>query len=49
MNLKDNTATATLKVNRTLYDIKYGSASFFDDLKDRAINDEFDLNVSLKY
>lgn len=49
MNLNDNTLTATLKVDRTKYDIKYGSASFFDDLKDRAINDEFDLNISLKY
>jgi polyisoprenoid-binding protein YceI len=49
MTVKNNTATATLKVNRTLYDIKYGSASFFDGLKDKAINDEFDLNVSLKY
>lgn len=49
MNLKNNMAMANLKVDRTKYDIKYGSASFFDDLKDRAINDEFDLNIALKY
>lgn len=45
----NNTASADLKVNRAKYDIKYGSASFFDDLKDKAIYDEFDLNVNLKF
>lgn len=45
----DNKATAYLNVDRTKYDIKYGSASFFDGLKDKAINDMFDLNVTLKY
>jgi polyisoprenoid-binding protein YceI len=49
MNIADNTAVATLKVDRTKYDIKYGSASFFDGLKDKAIYDEFDLNVTLKF
>ncbi|MEZ4802109.1 MAG: YceI family protein [Gelidibacter sp.] len=50
MMVKDNnTATANLKVDRTKYDIKYGSASFFDGLKDKAIYDEFDLNVNLKF
>ena len=42
-------AVANLKVDRTKYDIKYGSASFFDNLKDRAIYDEFDLMVNLKF
>ncbi|TCI92684.1 YceI family protein [Tenacibaculum sp. M341] len=41
-------ATANLKVDRTKYDIKYGSASFFDGLKDKAIYDEFDLVVDLQ-
>ncbi|MCK8480172.1 YceI family protein [Psychroserpens algicola] len=49
MTIADNTATASLKVDRTKYDIKYGSASFFDGLKDKAIYDEFDLNVKLKF
>lgn len=49
MTVTDDTATATLKVDRTKYDIKYGSASFFDGLKDKAIYDEFDLNVTLKF
>ncbi|MEO6348409.1 MAG: YceI family protein [Aquaticitalea sp.] len=45
----NNSATADLKVDRTKYEIKYGSASFFDGLKDKAIYDEFDLNVNLKF
>jgi len=42
-------ATATLKVDRTAYDVKYGSASFFDGLKDKAIYDEFDLVADLVF
>ncbi len=42
-------ATATLKVDRTVYDVKYGSGSFFDNLGDKAIYDEFDLVVDLEF
>lgn len=50
MVVKDNnTATANLKVDRTKYEIKYKSASFFDGLKDAAIYDDFDLVVNLKF
>lgn len=42
-------ATASLKVDRTKYDVRYGSASFFDDLKDKAIYDEFDLVTDLQF
>ena len=38
---------ATIKVNRTKFDIKYGSASFFESIGDKAINDEFDLTISV--
>ncbi|TPN84626.1 YceI family protein [Aquimarina algicola] len=48
LNIKGNTASTTLKVDRTKYDIKYGSGSFFDNLGDKAINDEFELAVNLK-
>ncbi|AWX45439.1 UPF0312 protein [Flagellimonas maritima] len=41
-------ATATLKVDRTNYDVKYGSGSFFDNLGDKTIYDEFDLVVDLQ-
>lgn len=44
-----NTATATLNVDRTKYDIKYGSGSFFSDLGDKTINDEFELKVNLAW
>ena len=36
-----------MTVNRTKYDIKYGSASFFDGIGDKAINDDFELDVNL--
>ena len=42
-----NTATTTFKVDRTKFGIRYGSASFFDNLKDKAINDNFELTVNL--
>ncbi|OUR99309.1 lipid-binding protein [Flavobacteriales bacterium 33_180_T64] len=49
MNVTESIATANFKIDRTKYDIKYGSSSFFDNLKDKAISDEFDLNVILKF
>ncbi|MBS7566038.1 YceI family protein [Mucilaginibacter sp. Bleaf8] len=45
-----NTITVTaneVKVNRTKYDIKYGSKSFFESIGDKAIDDDFLLNINL--
>ena len=42
-------ATATMKVDRAKYDIKYGSGSFFDNLGNKTIYDEFDLVVDLEF
>ena len=42
-------ANASLKVDRTKFDVRYGSTSFFDGLKDKAIYDEFDLVVDLEF
>lgn len=42
-------ATATMKVDRAEYDVRYGSGSFFDDLGDKTIYDEFDLVVDLEF
>ena len=42
------TAEATIKVDRTKYGIRYGSGSFFDNLGDKAISDEFTLTVKLE-
>ncbi|RTL12290.1 MAG: YceI family protein [Flavobacteriaceae bacterium] len=44
-----NSASTTLKVDRTKYDIKYGSGSFFSDLGDKTIYDDFDLTVKLAF
>ncbi len=45
--LDGNTATAKTEVDRSLYDIQYGSGSFFDNLGDKTIYDEFDIEVNL--
>jgi len=47
VSMFENKATATVKIDRTKYDIKYGSGSFFDNLGDKAIYDDFDLVVDL--
>jgi len=47
MDAKTFVTVAKIMVNRTKYDIKYGSASFFEGIGDKAINDEFELNVNL--
>ena len=41
-------ATADIKIDRTDFDVRYGSGSFFDNLGDKTIYDEFDLTVNLK-
>ena len=40
-------ATADIKLDRTDFDVRYGSGSFFDNLGDKTIYDEFDLGVKL--
>lgn len=47
--VKGKTATANLKIDRTKYDIKYGSGSYFDDLGDKTIYDMFELKVDLVF
>ncbi|MEX0287584.1 MAG: YceI family protein [Flavobacteriaceae bacterium] len=42
-------ATATLKVDRAQYNVRYGSGSFFENLGDKTIYDEFDLVVDLEF
>jgi polyisoprenoid-binding protein YceI len=41
-------ATGALKIDRSNYDVRYGSGSFFDNLGDKTIYDEFDLVVDLQ-
>lgn len=50
MSVSGNTLTASakgVKVDRTRYDIRYGSKSFFDSIGDKAIDDEFTLDITL--
>ncbi|SFZ91918.1 YceI-like domain-containing protein [Flaviramulus basaltis] len=49
ISIYGNKATASLKVDRTKYDVRYGSTSFFDNLKDKAIYDDFDLVADLEF
>lgn len=53
VNLANTDGSVTLtspefEINRTLWDVKYGSKSFFDDLGDKYINDEIALQISIK-
>lgn len=40
-------AVSTIRVDRTKFDIKYGSKSFFESIGDKAIEDEFEITVNL--
>ncbi len=40
-------ATADIKVDRSEFNVRFGSGSFFDNLGDKTIYDEFDLQVKL--
>ena len=49
VNMQDGqvTAEADITVDRSKFDVRYGSDSFFDDLGDKVIYDDFELAVSL--
>ncbi len=49
LTVNGNSATTAFNVDRTKYDIKYNSKSFFGSIGDKAINDEFELKVALKF
>ena len=38
----------TFKIDRSKWDVRYGSKSFFDDLKDKFINDDIELKITIK-
>ena len=42
------TADCFIKIDRTEFNVKYGSGSIFDGLGDKTIYDEFDMDVKLK-
>lgn len=39
--------SATVTIDRSKYNVKYGSGSFFDNLGDKTIYDNFDLKIKL--
>lgn len=49
LSVYGNKASAALKLDRAKYNVKYGSTSFFKDLKDKVIYDEFDLIADLEF
>mgnify|MGYP001198894691 FL=1 len=42
-----NTYTANLEIDRSKFNVRYGSTSFFDSLGNRAIDDIFTLKINL--
>lgn len=44
---KQLTATAKIVVDRSKYDVRYGSKTFFENIGDKAISDEFWLDLKL--
>jgi polyisoprenoid-binding protein YceI len=49
VSIYGNKATANIKIDRSEFDVRYGSTSFFDGLKDKAIYDEFDLIADFEF
>jgi hypothetical protein len=47
--MTENSATTNLSIDRTKYNVRYGSGSFFDNLGDKTIYDEFNLAINLKF
>ncbi len=47
MDEKTLVVIAKISIDRTKFDIKYGSADFSDKIGDKAINNNFELNVNL--
>lgn len=41
----ESTYSTDLTIDRSKYDVRFGSKSFFDNLGDKMIYDEFDLNI----
>lgn len=49
VSIYGNKATASMKIDRARYNVRYGSGSFFENLGDKTIYDEFDLVVDLEF
>ena len=49
LKLDGTKATADLEIDRSKYNVKFRSGSFFENLGDKLINDALELNVSFNY
>ena len=49
LKIDNNTAAANLEIDRSKYNVKFRSGSFFENLGDKLINDELKLGVSFTY
>ena len=47
--MNGSTGTAKVVIDRTKFGIRYGSGSFFDNLGDKAIYDDFELDITLNF
>lgn len=45
----ESAARATVVIDRTKYNVKYGSGDFFDDLGDKTISNNFELDVMMNF
>lgn len=49
LKIKDNVISGVVLVDRTKYGIRFGSNSFFDNLKNKAIDDNFELTIHIEF
>ena len=49
MHIENKTVISKLTIDRSKFDIRYGSDSFFDNLGDKTIYDNFEIDVTLKF
>ncbi|MDT0648777.1 YceI family protein [Autumnicola edwardsiae] len=47
--MSDNSAAAKVVIDRSKFNVRYGSGSFFSNLGDNTIHDNFELDVNLKF
>jgi polyisoprenoid-binding protein YceI len=49
VSIYGNKANANIKIDRSKFDVRYGSGTFFDGLQDNLIYDEFDLVIDMEF
>lgn len=49
LEMKENAAIAKVVIDRSKYDVRFRSASFFENLGDKLIYDDFELDVKITF